>query len=147
MSDQRDPGPRLSRRLAYLLKRAFFELERLHEQHLTPVGVDARELALLLFLDGRDPSSQQDAARRLGVDRTTMVELIDGLEHKGLVARLADPSDRRRNVIDLTGAGRAMLRDATRASDDAERALLADLGDEEAAQLRLLLQRIVANRP
>lgn len=145
MSGERDPGPQLSRRLGYLLKHGFIELERLHEQHLAPTGVNARELGLLLFLDGREPTSQQDAARRLGVDRTTMVELLDGLEQRGLVARLTDQSDRRRNVIDLTSAGRATLRDATRASDDAERALLVDLDKAEAAQLRSLLQRIAAN--
>ena len=37
--------------------------------------------------DGRDPGSKQDAGRRLGVDRTTRVELLDALEQKGLVAR------------------------------------------------------------
>lgn len=145
MSNDRDPGPQLSRRLAYLFKHAFIELERLHEEHLTPVGVTARELGLLLFLDGREPSSQQDAARRLGVDRTTMVELLDAMEHKGLVGRVTDPSDRRRNVIDLTTAGRVKLAEARHASDDAERELLAELDDGEDALLRSLLQRIAAN--
>lgn len=145
MSRSRDPGPQLHRRLAYLLKHAFIELERLHEQQLTPFDVNARELGLLLFLDGHEPTSQQDAASRLGVDRTTMVELLDVLETKGLVTRGPDPKDRRRNVIDLTDAGRATLRNATRASDEAERALLSALDDEEAAQLRSLLQRVAPN--
>ena len=79
VTTERDLGPRLSTRLTYLLKRALVDLEDLHAEHLAPVGVSGRELAVLLLLDGRDPQSQQQAAVRLGVDRTTMVGLLDDL--------------------------------------------------------------------
>ncbi|WP_028063767.1 MarR family winged helix-turn-helix transcriptional regulator [Solirubrobacter soli] len=141
MAREDDLGPGLSRRLTYLLKRALVDLETLHEQHLGPAGISARELAVLLFLDGREPESQQEAAARLGIDRTTMVGLLDSLESKQLVARRPDTEDRRRNVILLTDAGHATLQQATHASDAAERELLADLDDREAAQLRELLTR------
>ena len=144
MASPDDLGPRLSARLTFLLKRALADLEALHEHHLGPAGVSARELAVLLFLDGREPESQQQAASRLGIDRTTMVGLLDSLEGKGLVARRPDAVDRRRNVVVLTGAGRAKLREATMASDAAERELLGELDDGEAAQLRELLERVAA---
>lgn len=146
MADDRDLGPRLSERLGYLFKHAMLELETLHEEHLAPFGISARELAVLLFLDGREPESQQQAAQRLGVDRTTMVALLDTLEGKGLVARRPDAEDRRRNVVELTDAGRTTLAGAGRASDEAEQRLLADLDAEEAAQLRQLLGRLAAGR-
>ena len=137
-------GPQLSGRLNYLLKRAFLGLEELHAERLAPTGVNARELAVLLLLDSREPESQQESARRLGVDRTTMVGLLDGLEERGHVARQADPDDRRRNVIVLTGAGRRTLVKARAASDEAERQLLDQLTDSEARQLRDLLSRVAA---
>src|SRR5215203_507871 len=115
MATEDDLGPRLSARLTYLLKRTLVDLETLHEQHLGPVGVSARELAVLLFLDGREPESQQQAAARLGIDRTTMVSLLDSLEAKDLVARRPDAGDRRRNVVVLTDAGKAKLSEATEA--------------------------------
>ena len=146
MATDKDVGPRLSARLTYLLKRALVELEDLHAQHLAPVGVSGRELGVLLLLDGRDPESQQQAAGRLGVDRTTMVGLLDGLEAKGLVARRADAGDRRRNVLELTGDGQKALVHAVRASDEAERQLLAELDDAESKQLRTLLTRLARNR-
>lgn len=142
-----DLGPRLSARLTYLLKRALVDLEELHSEHLAPVGVNGRELGVLLLLDGQDPQSQQQAAARLRVDRTTMVGLVDGLEAKGLVARQADVEDRRRNVLELTGDGRTALARAVRASDEAEQQLLAELDDAEAAQLRTLLTRLAQDRP
>ena len=45
MVNEDDLGPRLGGRLAYRLKRAFLELDALHERHLAPSGVTARELA------------------------------------------------------------------------------------------------------
>ena len=146
MTTQRDLGPRLSSRLTYLLKRALVDLEDLHAEYLAPVGISGRELAVLLFLDDRDPGSQQQVAGRLGVDRTTMVGLIDGLEAKGLVARRADAGDRRRNVLELTADGQTALVRAVRASDEAERQLLAELDDAESAQLRTLLTRLARDR-
>ena len=146
MATDQDLGPQLSARLTYLFKRALVDLEDLHAEHLAPVGVSGRELAVLLLLDGRDPESQQQVAGRLGVDRTTMVGLLDGLEAKGLVARRADAGDRRRNVLELTGDGQKTLARALRASDEAERQLLAELDDAESKQLRTLLTRLVQNR-
>jgi DNA-binding MarR family transcriptional regulator len=75
-----------------------------------------------------------------------MVGLVDGLEAKGLVARRADAGDRRRNVLELTGDGRKALVRALRASDEAERQLLAELDDAESKQLRTLLTRLARNR-
>ena len=147
MATERDLGPRLSARLTYLFKRALVDLEDLHAEHLAPVGVSGRELGVLLLLDGQDPQSQQQAAGRLGVDRTTMVGLLDGLEAKGLVARRADVEDRRRNVLELTEDGQKALARAVRASDEAERQLLAELDDDESAQLRTLLTRLARDRP
>jgi DNA-binding MarR family transcriptional regulator len=146
MTTERDLGPRLSARLTYLLKRALINLEDLHAEHLAPFGINGRELGVLLLLDGRDPQSQQQAASRLGVDRTTMVGLIDGLEAKGLVARRAAAGDRRRNILELTADGQTTLVRAVRASDEAERQLLAPLDDAESAQLRTLLTRLAGNR-
>lgn len=142
MTTERDLGPRLSERLTYLLKRALVDLEDLHAEHLAPVGVSGRELGVLLLLESKGPESQQQTARRLGVDRTTMVGLLDGLEVKGLVARRADTGDRRRNVVELTDAGQTTLARAVRASDEAERQLLTELDDAESAQLRTLLTRL-----
>ena len=146
-SDVEQLGPQLAGRLTYLLKRALVDLEELHAEHLAPSGVNVRELAVLLLLDGREPGSQQQAALRLGVDRTSMVGLLDSLETQGLVARQPDPGDRRRNAVGLTDAGRRTLASAVEASDAAEARLLADLSEAEAGQLRALLTRVARSRP
>jgi DNA-binding MarR family transcriptional regulator len=138
------PGPELTTRLGYLLKHV---QERLREQSsaaLAPYGLDGRELAVLVVLASAEPASQQQAAQRLGVDRTTMVGLLDGLEGKGLVTRHPHAADRRRNVVELTAAGRDTFRDAIRASDEAERRFLAPLSQPAAERFREALQQLLA---
>ena len=145
MSSTDGPGPELSRRLGYLLKHAQLQMAELTAKALTPYGIDGRELGVLLVLADHEPASQQQAAQRLGIDRTTMVALLDTLEGKGLVSRHPHADDRRRNVVELTDAGQDTLRRATRASDDAEREFLAALSPRAAQQLRDSLQTIVTH--
>jgi hypothetical protein len=50
-------------------------------------------------------NNQIEVARRLGVDRSVMVGLLDTLEQAGLVARRPNPTDRRERAIELTTTG------------------------------------------
>jgi DNA-binding MarR family transcriptional regulator len=130
-------------RLGYLLKHAQQRLTELTGPALAPYGISGRELAVLLTLAGCEPASQQQAAQRLGVDRTTMVGLVDALEAKGLVARRPQESDRRRNVVELTEAGRETVRRAGQAAAQAEREFLAPLTPDAAAQFVEALRTLV----
>ena len=133
----------LRERLAYLLKHAQLALGEHTGPALAPFGITGRELAVLTVLGEAEALAQHQAAGRLGVDRTTMVELVDGLERKGFVERRPDPGDRRRNLVHLTPAGRHALDEGGRASRDAEQTFLAALDPAEAVQLRTMLQRVL----
>ncbi|SPT51864.1 MarR family winged helix-turn-helix transcriptional regulator [Actinomadura madurae] len=142
MSSSDGPGPELSRNLVYLLKHAHLRMAELATNAVAPYGIDGRELGVLLCLAGREPASQQQAAQRLSIDRTTMVAMLDALEGKGLVSRHPHAEDRRRNVVELTDAGRETLRQATDANDKAEREFLAPLTPKAAEHLRNSLQKL-----
>lgn len=129
------PDARQDTRLDHLLRLAQVKLARTSATALAPYGVDRHELAVLAVLAGTRPLSQVEAAGRLGVDRTTMVSLIDGLEDHGLVARRRSTRDRRKNVVELTIAGEECLRQAEQARRSAERSFLAPLDEETAAVL------------
>jgi DNA-binding MarR family transcriptional regulator len=144
MSADTDNSALRGRRLAYLFKHAERLMSELHAPALAPFDLHARELGVLLAIDRIEPASQQQIAQRLGIDRTTMVAMLDVLEAKGIIARRPDPDDRRRNVVELTPAGQRILRQAIAASDAAEAQLLTPLNPEEREQLRELLARILA---
>lgn len=131
------------RRLGYLLKHVQIRLTDAVAKVLEPFGVDGRELAVLVVLAGEYPLSQLEAANRLGVDRTSMVAIIDTLEDKGLVERRRSPEDRRKNIVELTAAGQDCLREAEHARMEAERVFLAPLAEGEADQLSRTLQTLL----
>ncbi|MEU6143672.1 MarR family winged helix-turn-helix transcriptional regulator [Streptomyces sp. NPDC047081] len=138
------PAP-LEARLGYLLKHAQAQLARASAEALAPYGIDGHELAVLVVLSGEEPLSQAEAAARLGVDRTTMVSLVDGLEGQGLVTRRRSPRDRRKNIVELTPAGQECLREGERARRAAERRFLAPLEEGQAEGLVRALQALLAD--
>jgi DNA-binding MarR family transcriptional regulator len=137
-----DPLPALAGRLGYLLKHARERLAEITAEVLAPFGVTGRQVAVLIAIEDGVPLSQQEVARRLGVDRTTMVDLIDELEDSGLVERRQDPSDRRRNVVDLTRAGTVTLEKASRAALEAERRFLGSMPAAQATAFRAALRAV-----
>jgi DNA-binding MarR family transcriptional regulator len=144
MSNREQPAPELADSLGYLLKHAHLQLSERSDKALAPLGIDSKELGILVVIAGPDPLSQQQVAQRLGVDRTTMVAMLDALEGKGIVSRHPQAEDRRRNVVELTEAGRGTFQRAIKARDGAERDYLASLGGPDSQQLRRSLKTVVA---
>ncbi|GAA0356251.1 MarR family transcriptional regulator [Actinoallomurus spadix] len=136
------PGPHLTSRLAFLLKRSMQRLSALTTEALEPFGLDDRRLGVLLLLADSEPLSQQQAAERLGIDRSTMVIHLDALAEQGLVIRHPDPNDRRRNVVLLTERGRDTVEKAVVACEEAERALLAPVDEPARVNLREALTAV-----
>ena len=136
----------LASRLGYLLKHAQQRLVQASVPAMAPYGIDGRELTVLALLAAETPMSQQEAADQLGVDRTTMVALVDTLEGKGLVERHRSPQDRRKNIVQLTAAGQDCLSGAGLARAEVEREFLAPLGGVLERQFIRALQ-ILASTP
>ena len=140
----RDAPPEvLTSRLGYLLKHAYLRLTEESSLALAPYGIDGRELAVLAVLDAHDELSQLDAAGKLGIDRTTMVSLVDALEDKELVERRRSPRDRRKNIVQLTSAGQECLQEAESARKEMERRFLAPLSSADATRLVRTLQSLI----
>jgi DNA-binding MarR family transcriptional regulator len=82
-------------------------------------------------------------AQGVGLDRTTMVAVLDGLEAAGLVARAPDPADRRARLIAATPKGKRTLT-AVRADIRAlEDELLARLSPSARKALRPSLRALL----
>jgi DNA-binding MarR family transcriptional regulator len=130
-------------RLGYLLKHADLRYAALTSAELEPLGISPREWAALNCLDERHGLSQREAADLLGVDRTTMVALVDELQAKGCVKREPHADDRRKNNVALTRKGRDVLQRGARLIDECERRFLAVLGESDAEQLKNALAAVI----
>jgi DNA-binding MarR family transcriptional regulator len=130
-----------SDRLGYLLKHVLAELTEAQTKALAPHGLNGRDLAVLSAIVSGEPLSQLEVAARLRVDRTSIGDLLDGLEERGFVERRRSPEDRRRNVVVLTPLGRSTYETAERIRLEVEREFLAPLAsaDRFRGDLRSLL--------
>ncbi|WP_322750856.1 MULTISPECIES: MarR family winged helix-turn-helix transcriptional regulator [unclassified Frankia] len=103
-----------------------------------------RGLQVLSATAGGCERNQLGVARRLGVDRSVMVRLIDDLERGALVRRCPDPADRRARIVRPTEAGHTQLREVTARLRLAEQQILAPLTAQEQISFSDALRRVVA---
>jgi DNA-binding MarR family transcriptional regulator len=129
--------------LGYLLKHAHRALEQRTEAALADMGLTVRDLGVLRVIAGGEAESQQEVAAVLGIDPTSMVALLDALEHRGILARRPSERDRRRNVVELTGHGRDVFWQAEDRYAEAEKTFTSPLGDAGAAGLRRALRSVL----
>jgi DNA-binding MarR family transcriptional regulator len=72
---------------------------------------------------------------------------LDKLEQAGLIARSADPTDRRGTLITLTDAGRELIDGLTPAHLQNERTIIAALSEDEQRRLVELLRKLQLGLP
>ena len=101
---------------------------------------------MLASLAEQGAASQAALGRRLWIDRSDLHAILGELERDGLVARVRDDQDRRRNVVTLTARGRAVLKRLDDRVEAAQRALLEPLSADERRELRRLLEQLVERR-
>jgi DNA-binding MarR family transcriptional regulator len=110
--------------LAHRLTRAIAAAEApVLEAH----GLTMWEYVVLSALGSGPAPTQAQLAVGTGRDQTRLIPLLEGLEARGLLTRTPDPDDRRRRVVSLEPAGRALLADVRGAIRALEERLLADL--------------------
>jgi DNA-binding MarR family transcriptional regulator len=142
--DPEPNGPPLEARVGYLLSRLGRTQSGLFVEALEPLGLRPKHFALMNFVELSEGSSQQELGKKLGLDSSGLVSVIDDLERDGLVERRRDTSDRRRYAIHLTRAGRAKLSRAREAVKVRADKLLSPLSEDERETLHDLLERVAA---
>ncbi|CAA9410558.1 MAG: hypothetical protein AVDCRST_MAG35-1392, partial [uncultured Quadrisphaera sp.] len=110
----------LTDRTAFLLRLALARAEAAGEQALAGLGLTGREYGVLALLESGPRRAQHHLGAVLGIDRTTTVALLGGLQARGLVDRAPDPADRRAHRVALTGAGEELRQRAAAALVDCE---------------------------
>ena len=110
------------------------------------LGMSMRHYVALAYLRDVEHAPQQLMCEIFGVDANNMVLLLNALEAAGYVARIRDPADRRRHLVELTDAGRAALERAEIAQGAIEDEILGARSAPERATLRELLARALAGQ-
>jgi DNA-binding MarR family transcriptional regulator len=136
------PPERLWRLPSWLVNQVASRAYRVVSEELARRGAHTTHFAILSALDEFGSSSQATLVRRLGVDPSDMVAALDHLESRGLVTRAQDPTDRRRNTVQLTSRGRREFARLVELVNAAQERMFSVLSARERADLQALLLRV-----
>ena len=132
----------LPRLIGYHLRCAQVTVFQHYNATMGKRGISAPQFGTLLLIEANPGVSQSSVAEALRFDRSTLVQIIDRLEHRGLVVRAVSARDRRSHALELTEQGATLL-DALKAlALEHEDEMARGLEDGERDTLIRLLERI-----
>lgn len=143
MSDSIDSAPLAAICNCLALRQATRQLTQLYDDELGQVDLRVTQYSLLSVLERRGPSSLNDLARELVMDRSTLGHNLRPLERAGLVALGVDPEDKRARRLALSARGRAKLKAARPHWQRAQARFERGFGAAEASELRALMRKVV----
>lgn len=131
---------RLDDQIGYILR-------RVTQRHLALFAaaipeVTTTQFAVLARLAEIGPVSQNHLGRETAMDAATIKGVVDRLAKLGLVTTTADPADRRRLTVSLTGAGTELFTSRRTTALQISAETVAPLTAAEAATLQALLLRL-----
>ncbi len=129
-------------RSGFLLVRLGMGFKTRALEQLARAGFSQYDYSVLALLDEQPQETQAQLADTLGLDRSQLVRVLDGLEGRGLVARHRDTADRRRHTVSVTAAGRRQLHRIRAMIDELEEDLLGPLDPAERRSLHALLLQL-----
>lgn len=125
------------RRIQNHLSRAFSD--RLAHKYIRPGLFSA-----LALISANSGMSQRTLGREIGLDKATVVAILDTLEKLGWAERKRVPDDRRRHALHVTPEGAKELTQLHEVALAVEAPVRAVLSDEEQRQLFALLDKVYA---
>ncbi len=115
------------------------------EAELQPLDITAAQFVVFNSIALGKGRTIGEFCRLLGYDSGAMTRLLDRIEKKGLIRRVANPEDRRSFLLELTPESKALFPQARRRVQAVFRRLLAGFDEAQAAALKQSLEQLLAN--
>lgn len=106
------------------------------------LGLTQKQVSVLWLIDDHPGIAQTDLARRLQMDRATVMAIVNRLQARDFLERGRSSGDQRRQTLTLRPAGKAALIEARKAILEHEAWLKGRFNKREIKQLIALLTRI-----
>ncbi|WP_417760828.1 MarR family winged helix-turn-helix transcriptional regulator [Shewanella sp.] len=147
LSEKSELFPLLLDNLGFLIGRTGHIKDRLLERYMAYPAlaeeITATQAKVLFQIYKFQSYRPSDIGKMLNVDKSNITRMVERLEKKDLIQRQPDPEDRRSFLLYLTDKGRALVEQAVPLAMNALAELEQVLNEEEQAQLRHCLRKIV----
>lgn len=135
--------PALKRYLGYALFKTAMRMKTKMADLISPYGIIPAQIGIIMILKESGPMNQMTLGESMGVDKATMVKLIDGLEEQKLIKRTTPPEDRRAKLISLTEKGIKVQGLLLEKSKNVEAEFLSPLNAAEKKAFRAILDKLL----
>ncbi len=117
------------------------------QKNFRDAGLDItiEQWSILYHLWKEDCLSQQELGTRTFRDKASTTRLIDNLEKLGLVTRVASTTDRRINLVCLTGAAKPLQEQTYHLANQTMNEALQNINKEEIEVVKSVFQRVYDN--
>lgn len=128
--------------IGYNLRRAQLKVFQNFQSTMAPFDLTPGQFGVLVLICENEGLSQSDLGTALGIDRSTMVAVIDRLESRDFVVRASSPNDRRSYALRLSDHGKKTIADILPKLREHEDTIAGTLSKSEQATLIALLRRV-----
>ena len=132
-------------RVAILVKKASLEFEKISNPFFSKYDLSSSQFRILkyLYLQPTGTARVVDLERQYSMTHPTAVNLVETLEKKGFIQRIANPKDARGKLVALTDKASGMQDELEALGEKIEEKLTRRLSGDEKDQLILLLQKLI----
>lgn len=109
---------------------------------LLPLGISSPQARVIMALSFLGPISQIELAREFGITAASMSTMISRLIALELIAAEKDPENAKRNLIQLSRNGEALLGDIEQAWARTDEFMEESIGGENAQALTVLARQL-----
>ena len=128
-----------------LLSRVKMEMHEALDRELAPFDITGAQYVILVKLAGNEVDSAAQLCKGVSYDPGAMTRMLDRLERKGLIRRARCPNDRRKVILELTAAGKAVYPKLVAVHVRVLNHFVRNFTRTQAGQLETLLRRMLAN--
>jgi MarR family transcriptional regulator for hemolysin len=141
-----EAAPRVDRKaFGYMIHDLARLLRRRFDAAAQHYGLTLPQWRVIGQLSLHDGISQVALAGLTDTDPMTVSGLVERLETKGLVVRVADPDDSRAKIVKITDKAQAMVVEMKRLADSVYAEVFEGISDAERATALTVLQQMGAN--
>ena len=114
-----------------------------YELNLKNKDLTVKEYAVLLRIRFVGKSTQYDLVKLFDVSGAYMAKLLKKFEDEGYIARIENPENRRKKIVELTEKGIEKTDQLIKVIEEWEMEATSNLNDEEKAVLKKLLSKVI----
>ena len=114
-----------------------------YELNLKNKDLTVKEYAVLLRIRFVGKSTQYDLVKLFGVSGAYMAKLLKKFEDEGYIARIENPENRRKKIVELTEKGIEKTDQLIKVIEEWEMEATSNLNDEEKSVLKKLLSKVI----